>query len=242
MDIVTKYKSTVFRNRAFRTNIFFVHTLYDSCAKSFLMKVGKNMDNCSIVKKVFQTSPYGIAKTAAFLEHGMTNSEVRRLCQQGIIKNVRHGFYQLVEGADATEEQLLATLLPEGILCVESALFQYGYIARPPKQWHVAVPRTVTRSKLQIPTLEINAYYVQAEQYELGKNNVRINDVTLSMYDRERTICDCYKYRHKLGSKILNKAMHAYVADEEKNLIALPKYAKKMRVYRGVMELMEVLL
>ncbi len=200
------------------------------------------MNKIQIMENLFRNSSNGILKTSSLISAGLSNLDVRKLCNEGYIKNVRHGYYELVGEDTVTTEQLLAALLPEGILCVESALYKYGYIASSPLQFHVAVPRTVTRSKLDIPSLELKVYYVQEQQYELGKTDVIVNGTKLSMYDRERTICDCYKYRHKLGSKVLNKAMHAYVADEKKNLITLPKYAKKMRVYHGVMELMEVLL
>ena len=66
--------------------------------------------------------------------------------------------------------------------------------------------------------------------------------VTLPVYDRERTICDCFKYRTKLDNEIFNKAVNAYVADDKKNLSNLSKYAKEMKVYKKVMDLMEVLL
>ncbi len=62
------------------------------------------------------------------------------------------------------------------------------------------------------------------------------------MYDRERTICDCFKYRTKLDSETFNKAVNAYAADESKNLANLSKYAKEMKLYAKVMNLMEVLL
>ena len=65
---------------------------------------------------------------------------------------------------------------------------------------------------------------------------------TLPVYDRERTICDCFKYRTKLDNEIFNKAVNAYVADDNKNLSNLSKYAKEMKVYKKVMDLMEVLL
>lgn len=62
------------------------------------------------------------------------------------------------------------------------------------------------------------------------------------MYDRERTICDCFKYRSRLDNEVFNKALNAYVKDDKKNLNNLSAYAKKLRVYKKVMELMEVLL
>ena len=39
-----------------------------------------------------------------------------------------------------------------------------------------------------------------------------------------------------------NKAVNAYAADEKKNLANLSKYAKEMKLYTKVMNVMEVLL
>ena len=64
----------------------------------------------------------------------------------------------------------------------------------------------------------------------------------LAVYDRERTICDCFKYRTKLDNEMFNKALNAYAADKKKNLSNLSRYAKKMRVYKKLMDVMEVLL
>ena len=61
-------------------------------------------------------------------------------------------------------------------------------------------------------------------------------------YDRERTICDCFKYRSRLDNEIFNKAINAYVKDDKKNLNNLSAYSQKLRVYKKVTELMEVLL
>ena len=66
--------------------------------------------------------------------------------------------------------------------------------------------------------------------------------VKLSVYDRERTICDCFKYRSRLDHEIFSKALNAYAKDEKKNLQNLSIYAKKLRVYKKVNELMSVLL
>lgn len=41
------------------------------------------------------------------------------------------------------------------------------------------------------------------ELYELGKTTNDFDGVTLSVYDRERTICDCLKYRSVLISALV---------------------------------------
>ena len=184
----------------------------------------------------------GIAKSADFVAAGISAANVVNLCNAGILSRVRHGYYELTEKSEVSEEQLLATLVPKGIVCVESALFHYGYSDFAPRKWSIAVPRSMSRTKLNVDVLALQPYYVQAELYDLGKTTDNFNGVVLPVYDRERTICDCFKYRAKLDNEIFNKALNAYANDTEKNLSNLSAYAKKLRVYKKVTELMEVLL
>ncbi len=184
----------------------------------------------------------GIAKSADFVAAGIRAADVVNLCNAGILSRVRHGYYELTEKSEVSEEQLLATLVPKGIVCVESALFHYGYSDFAPRKWSIAVPRSMSRTKLNVEVLALQPYYVQAELYDLGKTTDNFNGVVLPVYDRERTICDCFKYRAKLDNEIFNKALNAYANDTQKNLSNLSAYAKKLRVYKKVTELMEVLL
>lgn len=184
----------------------------------------------------------GIAKSADFVAAGIRAVDVVNLCNAGILSRVRHGYYELAEKSEVSEEQLLATLVPKGIVCVESALFHYGYSDFAPREWSIAVPRSMSRTKLDIDALALHPYYVQSELYKLGETVDDFNGVILSVYDRERTICDCFKYRSKLDNEIFNKALNAYGNDTKKNLSNLSAYAKKLRVYKKVTELMEVLL
>lgn len=100
----------------------------------------------------------------------------------------------------------------------------------------------MSRTKLKVDSLAIRPYYMQPELYELGKITDNFNGVELPVYDRERTICDCFKYRSRLDNEIFIKAINAYVKDNKKNLNNLSAYSPKLRVYKKVTELMEVLL
>lgn len=199
------------------------------------------MDKKTIVQNIIKQSG-GIAKTSDFIEAGLDNYDVAKLCNEGIINRIRHGYYQLPKDREITDEQLIATLLPQGIICVESALFHYGYSDFTPREWSVAVPRSMSRSVKRMQEIPMKAYYIQKEYIELGKTTDDFNGVTLPVYDRERTICDCFKYRTKLDNELFNKALNAYVADEKKNLVNLIQYSKKMKLYAKVMNIMEVLL
>lgn len=206
-----------------------------------MQKVGEVLNKHKIAIEVFNKVG-SIAKTADFVAAGLKNYDVVSLCNQGYIERIRNGFYKQPSSEEPKEEALISKLLPQGIICVESALFYYGYSDFAPHKWTVAVPRSFSRVIKAMQEVPVKAYYIQNEFYHYGATVGNFNDVTLKVYDRERTICDCFKYRSKLDNEIFNKALNAYVADPKKNLVNLSKYAKDMGVYTKLMNVMDVLL
>ena len=199
------------------------------------------MTKAEVAQKVLNESG-GIAETSAFLAAGLYKSDIGKLVTDGVLERIRHGFYQLAGNYDITEAEYLSRLVPEGIVCVESALFHYDYTDFTPREWSIAVPRAVSQRKLKTDIVPLKAYYIQQDVYELGKTQADFDGTTLPIYDKERTICDCFKYRTKLDNELFAKAVNAYATDKEKNLANLSKYAKQLRVYKKVTDMMEVLL
>lgn len=184
----------------------------------------------------------GIARTADFNAYGISTQEVAKLCKEGRLLRIKHGYYQRADALYLPDEQSLASLLPEAVVCLESALFHYGYSDFTPRAWSVMVPRNISLSKLEIDGLELDVHFTSKDLYDIGKTTADFNGVQLAIYDRERTICDCFKFRSQLDSEVFNKALNAYAKDDQKNLANLVMYAKRLRVYRKVAEIMEVLL
>lgn len=209
--------------------------------KKCVQKVGSTLSKYDTIKEVFGIVG-DVVKTADFISAGLSNYDVAKFCKEGFIERIKPGFYQFPQNHEIKEETLLAKLLPHCIICVESALFHYGYSDFTPREWTIAVPRYMSRAVKQMPIVALKAYYIQKEYFDLGKAQDDFNGVQLAIYDRERTICDCFKYRTKLDSELFNKAINAYAVDERKNLVNLSKYAKQMQLYGKVMNVMEVLL
>ena len=184
----------------------------------------------------------GIVKTSQLNEIGIENYEIARLCEHGELERVKHGYYQLANRMEISEEKMISTFLNEGIVCMESALFYYGYSDKTPLVWNIGVSRNISKSKVKIEKFPCKIYFIQDDKLGIGKTEGVFNGVELAVYDRERTICDCFKYRSKMDNEMFNKAINAYVTDDKKNLKNLSKYAKEMKVYKKVTDLMEVML
>lgn len=112
------------------------------------------MNKKEIIQNVIKNNG-GIAKTSDFASKGINKYEVAAFCKEGVIERIRRGFYRLLQSNDTTEEMLIHELLPQGIICVESALFHYGYSDFSPREWSIAVPRTASRAVKNIKEFSI---------------------------------------------------------------------------------------
>lgn len=199
----------------------------------------KTMDLKNTVKNIIDVN-HGISPIVAFINAGIPREQIYKLYREGYLKRVSQGYYCIATEPELSDEQIIALTIPEAIISMESALFQYGYSDFMPREWSVTVPRSASRRLNTSVPLKI--YYVKDDIYDLGKTIVNESEVNVSIYDRERTICDMFKYRGKIDNEIFSKAVTAYAGDKRKNLKNLSSYAKKLRVYSRVMDLMEVLL
>lgn len=175
------------------------------------------MNRTEKLKSIFKDGNE-IAKTCDVKQLGFSNDEIARFCNEGILTRIKHGYYSLGDRL-ISDEQVISTLLPDVILCLETALFYHGYSDYAPRAWNIAVPRTFSRTKLKFDSLFIKTKFVQTDLFELGKTKMQINGFELNVYDKERTICDCFKYKNQIDREIFNKAVNAYIADDKRILL-----------------------
>lgn len=194
-----------------------------------------------IAQKTIQESG-GVARSIDFQRAGLRNYQITKLCNLGFLERVKRGYYQLSSYQDAEDEKVIAKAFPDSILCMDSALFFYGYSDRTPLEWTLAFPRSVSRNRLKTEKLKIKPYFIQEDLFPLGRAEEKINGILLSIYDRDRTICDCFKYQRKIDSEMFNRAIVAYSKDENRKIGNLITYAKDMRVYKKMMDIMGVLI
>ena len=173
-----------------------------------------DMNKYNILNEVFNKVGE-VAGKSDFISAGLKDQDVYSFFKQGHIERVKKGYYKLSSEGELKEELLLSKLMTQGIVCVESALFYFGYSDFAPREWTIAVPRAFSRTVKAIgKEVPVKAYYVQNDMYHLGETTGTFNGVILPVYDRDRTICDCFKYRTKLDNEIFNKAVNAYAVDE----------------------------
>lgn len=183
----------------------------------------------------------GILKASKIVELGFSRSEIKTLVHKNIIENIYHGYYKLYD-SDISDILYIRTLLPNAIICMDSALFYYGYIDRTPLEWHVAVDKNTSKSKFKNIYPSIKAYYFSDSTLDFGRTTKIMDGYEINIYDKERLICDCFRYKNKIDSEIYTKAINSYIKDSNRNIPNLISYAKQLRVYKKLSAVMEVII
>jgi predicted transcriptional regulator of viral defense system len=176
----------------------------------------------------------GIMSTAELQKAKLYYADIQKLLRKGKIEKLRRGYYQLVDSGNLSEAALINRLFPDAVICLDSALFYLGYSDRTPGEWHLAVDRDARKSRFKLDYPFVKPHYFESTYLPVGETTGEIDGVTVRIYDKDRTICDCLRQANKMDKEIFNKAIQAYINDPKKNVPNLMRYAKILHVEQKV--------
>lgn len=172
----------------------------------------------------------GMMRTTQLAEEKIFYPQREKLIAEGHVEKIRRGYYQWIDNEDFSEIKTVIRLFPDAILCMDTALRYYGYSDRTPGDWHLAVSKDSGKSRFKINYPFVKPYYMEPAVLEIGLTSVSMDGHTVRIYDKDRLICDCLRYRNKMDKEIFNKAIRTYIDDPEKRIDKLMDYAEGLRV------------
>lgn len=194
-----------------------------------------------ILKKKFYENN-GYLTTEDIIKIGYKKWWIQNLIDDGIIERVKRGLYKLCDDKYfiLDEEIDIMKMIPMGVLCLASALSLHELTTYTPYEYQLAIDR---RYKVTIPEYPpIKIYYFDTKYYEMGTKEVLKDGHIIRIYNMEKTLCDCLRYRNKLSNDIIFEAFKEYMKRKDKNLALLMEYAQECRVSKIVKMYMEVLI
>ena len=197
------------------------------------------MNDINTVKEIFLQHG-GIMRRKELTLEKIYYGQIASLIQEGVIEKIRTGYYQWIDPDNLSEVVTITRLYPDGILCMDTALRHYGYSDRTPAEWHIAVSKYSNRTRFKIDYPFVKPYFVAPDVFEIGLCEQEIDGNKVRMYDKERVICDCLRYRNKMDKEIFNKAIQAYVSDTSKSIPKLMEYSVPLRCQKLVKDLIGV--
>ena len=194
-----------------------------------------------ILKEIYQCidDNGGIVKKEQLAELGIDYRRVLDFVESKDVIRIKNGYYTY--GIERfSEEDLVAKLFPDGVLCMESALYAYGYISHKPYGFHIAVDKNTSKSRFKMDYPKVIPYYTEPEVLTIGVSKITYEGSEFQIYDKDRLICDCLKYESKMNREDFKEAIQAYIKDEDKDISALMEYARERKVVKRVQSLIGV--
>ncbi|MEI7850271.1 MAG: type IV toxin-antitoxin system AbiEi family antitoxin domain-containing protein [Kiritimatiellales bacterium] len=171
----------------------------------------------------------GVARTRDFLTGGVHPRDLYKMRDAGQIVCIARGLYQIPgQPPDAPDIATICKKIPNGVLCLISALSLHQITTEIPRAVHIALKRGAAKPQLNYPP--VATYWMSEAAFEAGVERMNIEGLDVPVYCAEKTLADCFKYRNKIGMDTVLEALRLYRERFRFDGNKLMHYAKICRV------------
>jgi predicted transcriptional regulator of viral defense system len=170
-----------------------------------------------------------------------SRSHLSNLARSGRIERIGRGLYRDSTSSISDNETYaeLAKRVPEGVLCLSSALRYHELTTENPSEIWLAIERGAWTPKIDFPPVRIAHFSEPA--FDFGIEIHPLNGVQLRVYSPAKTVADCFKFRSKIGTETAIQALRATYREKRATMDELWKAAKVCRVSNIIRPYMESL-
>lgn len=149
----------------------------------------------------------GILRTGEALQLGIHPRTLYEMRDSGALERISRGVYRLADLPPLSDPDLVAvaTRIPQGVICLVSALAFHRLTREIPHYVYVALPRGGEPPRLEHPPLRI--FWLTDAVFRAGVETHSLDGVSLRIYSPAKTIADCFKYRNKIGIGVAVEAL-----------------------------------
>jgi predicted transcriptional regulator of viral defense system len=152
----------------------------------------------------------GTLRTGEALAAGVHPRTLYAMRDAGELETLARGVYRLA-GLPPLQEPDLATVakrVPQGVVCLISALAFHGLTTQIPHGVYLALRRSARTPALTYPPLHVFRFSEQA--FAAGIETHSIDGVPVHIYGPEKTLADCFKFRNQIGLDLALEALKTY--------------------------------
>ena len=172
---------------------------------------------------------------------GIHRRELYALRDRGDLEVISKGLYRLIDTPEPSLPDFIpiAKKIPSGVICLISALAFHEITTQIPHFVYVALPSQAHKPKISYPPMRY--FWYNKKLLTTGVQEVTIGGYTFKIFDVEKTLVDCVKFRNKIGMDVVLEALKMYWQSRKTNLDKLFEYAKLFRVEKVLKPIMETI-
>lgn len=196
------------------------------------------------IKRIFEEY-YPIVKTCVLRENKICSRDITELMKLDYIVKVKTGYYAWRNDVkELSRIELVQSIIPEGVISLVSAATIHKLIDGNTLEnaaVYVTIPTNMIKPTLPVSP-EIKLFYCSEEKLHIGRISLEMKNRTITIYNKERTVCDLFKYLDRVNNDIALESLKKYMEQKDKNVQRLLEYAYLLRVKKYVEPLVEVLI
>lgn len=184
----------------------------------------------------------GTLRTAEALRLGVHPRTLYAMRDSGILKQISRGLYRLAELPPFANPDLVTVALkiPNGVICLISALAFHELTTQVPHKVYVAVKQGSEPPRLAYPPVRL--FWFSGDAFTEGVQIHKVGGVSIRIYGPEKTVADCFKHRNKIGIEVALEALKTYRRRKSLNVDKLLHCARVCRVENIMRPYLEALL
>lgn len=185
----------------------------------------------------------GYVKMKELKEASFRTGSIKKFVEAGIIDKIKPGLYRISDLEYPANVSLsfvdISKAIPAGVICLISALSHYDLTTFNPSKIFVSIPNEKYAPNIIYPPTEF--FYFRDRFYKTGIEVIDTVYGEVKIYNREKTICDMFRYRNKLGEDLAIEGLKNYINYKYADLYKLQQYAVICQVKKIVLPYLKAL-
>ncbi len=174
----------------------------------------------------------GIVRPADLENRGIPRARLYALTQKGLVERCGRGLYVVPDHSLTADHALAqaAKRVPNGILCLLTALRFHGLTTQSPAEVWIALSEKARKPQIDYPRLRVVRFSGAA--LTAGIETHVVEGVNIRIYSAAKTVVDCFKFRNKIGIDVAVEALRDFSRKNRGGANELSRFARICRVTR----------
>ena len=162
---------------------------------------------------------------------GIHPETLARMLKDQTLTRVTRGLYQLADAEVTAPHNLaeVAKLVPNGVICLVSALQFHELTLQMPGRVWLAIGSRARKPRFDYPPTRVVRFSPRA--LSLGVQTHTVDGVFVPIFDPAKTVVDCFRFRQHVGLDVALEGLHNVVRSGKAKPAQIVDYARDIRIW-----------
>lgn len=170
-----------------------------------------------------------LMRSQELAEAGIHPQTLARMAKAGTITKVARGLYRLREDGNVDDLAEAAAQVPNGVLCLVSALQFHQLTLQMPHTVWMAIAESSHKPQVAYPPVQFVRF--GRKSFDLDAHEARVDGVQVRVYSPAKTVVDCFRYRKRIGLDVALEGLTSAIRSGKAKPSRVAEIARELRIW-----------